>query len=218
MPNHIILVAGTKGGCGKTTTASNLLVAARLAGVEVVGLDLDPQASLGTWAADRAKLGREPDVQVTAGLLREWRKAVATMPGRLTILDLAPGLDGQRDADALYELARVARLVLIPALPEGPSVRKLADVGLELRRAGADVVFVLNKVIAGRTIVDDARAYLGDRSELAPIEIPMRDSIHRAMDSGLAVVEDEDFGGCTQYRELWQFVDARLGLTPAEVA
>ena len=109
MPTHIIVVAGNKGGCGKTTTASNLLVAARLAGVEAVGLDLDPQASLGTWAADRAKLGQEPNVQVTAGLLREWRKAVTATPACLAVLDLAPGLDGQRDADALYELAQAAR-------------------------------------------------------------------------------------------------------------
>ena len=34
----------------------------------------------------------------------------------------------------------------------------------------------------------------------------------------LAVVEDQDFGGCAQYRDLWRFVDARLGLTPAEAA
>ena len=46
----------------------------------------------------------------------------------------------------------------------------------------------------------------------------MRDLIHRAMDLGLAVVEDEDFGGCAQYRDLWQLVGARLRLLPTEAA
>jgi cellulose biosynthesis protein BcsQ len=111
-----------------------------------------------------------------------------------------------------------ARLVLVPTLPEGPSVRKLAEVGIALRRTGADVVFVLSKVIANRSILEDARAYLRARGELASIEIPMRDTIHRATDRGLAVVEEPTFGGCREYRELWRFVSERLGLAPAKAA
>ena len=74
----------------------------------------------------------------------------------------------RREATGLQELAVTARLVLLPALAEGPTVRKLAEVGATLRKAGADVVFVLNKVIPGRTITQDARAYLGAAGELAP--------------------------------------------------
>src|SRR3954464_6640774 len=109
MPAHLIVVAGTKGGCGKTTTASNLLVSARLAGLDAVGVDLDWQGSLRTWAGDRAHAGRDPNVKVTAGRLMDWHDAVA-MSAHLVVLDLAPGLEGQRDADALHELARAARL------------------------------------------------------------------------------------------------------------
>src|SRR5919205_2766868 len=215
MPAHMIVVAGTKGGCGKTTTASNLLVSARLKGLDAVGDDLDWQSSLRTWAEDRVRTGRNPDVRVTTGRLMGWRDAVAT-PARLIVLDLAPGLEGQRDADALHELARAARLVLVPTLPEGPSVRKLGDIGSALRRTGGDVVFVLNKVIAGRSILADARAYLRSRGALAPVEVPMRDTIHRATDRGLTVVEEPTFGGYREYRELWRLVNERLKLAPAE--
>jgi chromosome partitioning protein len=211
------VVAGTKGGCGKTTTASNLLVSACLAGLDAVGIDLDWQGSLKTWAEDRTRAGREPNIRVTAGRLTDWRDAVATS-AHLVVLDLAPGLEGQRDADALHELARAARLVLVPTLPEGPSVRKLGDIGSALRRTGGDVVFILNKVIAGRSILADARAYLKTRGELAPVEIPMRDTIHRAMDRGLTVVEEPSFGGCREYRELWRFVSERVGLAAVEAA
>ena len=38
----ILLVWGPKGGIGKTTLAIELVVAARLAGFDAAGLDLDP--------------------------------------------------------------------------------------------------------------------------------------------------------------------------------
>ena len=121
MPTHMIVIAGPKGGTGKSTTASNLLVAARMAGVDAVGVDLDPQGSLMTWSQDRAGLAVQPAVTVVPGQLPDWRDAVATAPSRVAVLDLPPGLGTQADAEALHELARAARLVVVPALPEGPS-------------------------------------------------------------------------------------------------
>jgi hypothetical protein len=70
----------------------------------------------------------------------------------------------------------------------------------------------MNKTIAGRAILADARTYLRRRAELLSIEIPMRDAIHRSMDEGVAVVEHPAFGGCREYRELWRLVAARVGL------
>jgi chromosome partitioning protein len=219
MPARLVVVAGTKGGCGKTATASNLLLAARLAGLAAAGIDCDPQESWLTWAADRAQAGRQPAVTVIPGRLTGWREAVAAAPSaELIVLDLAPGLERGAETLELRELALAARLTLIPSIPEGPSVRKLADVGAALRQAGADVWFVLNKTIAGRAILADARSYLRRRGDLAVVEIPMRDAIHRAMDSGLAVVEEDDFGGCREFRELWRLVAAHIGLTTREAA
>jgi chromosome partitioning protein len=218
MPAYTIVVAGPKGGCGKTTTAANLIVSARLAGIEAAGLDLDPQGSLMMWSRDRVRLGHEPQVRVAAGRLRSWRDSIAAVTARLVVVDLAPGLDEEREAVPLRGLARAAGLVLIPALPEGPTVRMLGDVGAALGRAGARVAFVMNKTIAARAILGDARAYLERRGELLPVEIPQRDAVHRAMDQGLAVVEDPALGGYKQYRELWRLVADRLGIGVTEVA
>jgi chromosome partitioning protein len=40
---------GSKGGCGKTTSALGLAVAATRAGQDVALIDLDPQASAANW-------------------------------------------------------------------------------------------------------------------------------------------------------------------------
>src|SRR3954447_23693652 len=75
-PLHFVVVAGTKGGCGKTTTATNLLVAALRSGVDAAGIALAPRGSLRTWAADRPRQGREPAVEVVGGRLTDWREAL----------------------------------------------------------------------------------------------------------------------------------------------
>src|SRR3954462_8234596 len=110
-PLHLVVVAGTKGGCGKTTTATNLLVAALRSGVDAAGIDLDPQGSLRTWAADRTRQGREPPGEGVegpgggrdpgggggGGPLTDWREAL-TAGAPLAVIDLAPGLDKEREA------------------------------------------------------------------------------------------------------------------------
>ena len=57
---RILAVLGPKGGIGKTTIAANLLVAARMKGLDAAGLDLDGQGTFARWAVKRAADGRHP--------------------------------------------------------------------------------------------------------------------------------------------------------------
>ena len=50
-----ILVANSKGGCGKTTVATNLATAYANAGLRVGLYDCDPQASARHWAETRSE-------------------------------------------------------------------------------------------------------------------------------------------------------------------
>ncbi|NEL80773.1 MAG: ParA family protein, partial [Xanthomonas perforans] len=51
-----VLVAGSKGGVGKTTIATNLAAHAALQGQRTVLADADPQGSSTRWAQRRASL------------------------------------------------------------------------------------------------------------------------------------------------------------------
>ena len=55
MANLHILVANSKGGCGKTTVATNLATAYANAGLQVGLYDCDPQASARHWAETRSE-------------------------------------------------------------------------------------------------------------------------------------------------------------------
>jgi chromosome partitioning protein len=52
---HAIGIVNFKGGCGKTTTAINLAVAACQAGYRVAIVDADPQRSVASWASVRVQ-------------------------------------------------------------------------------------------------------------------------------------------------------------------
>src|SRR3954469_7657870 len=155
MSARLLTILGPKGGVGKSTIASNLLVAARLQGIEVAGLDLDSQRSLAGWAETRATTGREPSCSVVEGRVTSWRDDLPD--AELVVVDTPPGLESEEHIAALRELALASDLVLVPALPEGPSLTRLVTIPAELGAIGAAIVFVLNRVLKGRVRLGQAR-------------------------------------------------------------
>src|SRR3712207_870957 len=64
---RVLTILGRKGGVGKSTIASNMLVAAALDGIDGAGLDLDHQGSLARWAGKRYAAGIVPTARVVVG-------------------------------------------------------------------------------------------------------------------------------------------------------
>ena len=119
MGTKVLAILSEKGGAGKTTVTVHLAVAAKLAGLDVAILDLDPQSSAADWSDRR---GSDPE-------------AVAIPPARLgkLLTDLRANgtnlviIDTGRDSNnAGYTAAQAADLVLIPCRGGGFDFRALS--------------------------------------------------------------------------------------------
>jgi glycine/D-amino acid oxidase-like deaminating enzyme len=84
-----IAIVGQKGGTGKTTLALSLAVAATEAGLRVVVIDLDPQATAANWA-DRRGQTTPAVLPAPPGRLRPVIEAAAAQGAALLIID-TPG-------------------------------------------------------------------------------------------------------------------------------
>lgn len=102
-----ILIANPKGGCGKTTVATN--VAGFLAGRRgrVVLADEDPQQSSAQWLARRPALFP----RVTAG--PGDRRALRELDPHFVVVDSPAGLHGEQ----LRDEVRRADVMLVPIMP-----------------------------------------------------------------------------------------------------
>ncbi|MFH0344252.1 MAG: AAA family ATPase [Chromatiales bacterium] len=110
-----ILVMNPKGGCGKSTIATNLAGYYAERKKNVVLVDYDPQASTLDWLAAR------PDDRPKIHGIAAWKDAVRVpRDAEVTIVDSPAGL---RDPQVLSEFLRRAQSVIIPLLPSPMDIR-----------------------------------------------------------------------------------------------
>ena len=105
-----ILVASSKGGCGKTTIATNLAAHFAQDGKNTVLVDADRQGSSQRWAEKRA--GLPAAVLPISGLKRDWQHKIPADAERV-IVDGPAGIR----AGELAELLDGIDALLIPVLP-----------------------------------------------------------------------------------------------------
>jgi chromosome partitioning protein len=196
-----------KGGSGKSTIASSLAVAAKDAGERVCVIDMDPQASLLSWAKTRecddigviaASAGKLP------GLLAALEKKGIT----LAILD-TPGADGAAATTAMRE----ADLNIIPSRPSIFDLWASVQTRDALRAAGADFVFLLNQCPPAQQSarVDNAVAALEEMGGLLSPLVLARVDYQEAARHGLGVTEINPNGAAAnEMRALWASLKRRL--------
>jgi len=103
-----ILIANSKGGCGKSTLSTNLAAALAAAGHEVMLADADRQKSSTAWARRRPKTAK---AIVTA----DWTKGPGEVPKKITRL-IIDGPAGLRK-EGFEALVAEADLIVMPVLP-----------------------------------------------------------------------------------------------------
>lgn len=131
-----ILIVSSKGGCGKSTIATNLAVALAAGGRRLWLVDADAQGSALEWA--RARAEQSPAIPVLAspdlghGSARNWSLSIPPAT-EILVIDTPAGLRSHQ----LAEYLRRVDTVLVPILPSAIDQRASAAFLQELRQAAA---------------------------------------------------------------------------------
>lgn len=179
-----IAILNAKGGCGKTTLATNLAAALAWEGYGVALGDLDPQQSSADWGAVRPE-----DYPEIISLNAADGPVRAPAGVDYLVLDSAAGLHGPE----LGQLLRRADTVLIPVLPSPIDMHAahrflghlftLKPIAEREVRVG----LVANRVKPYTVIYRELRGFLDEYT--APVIGSLRDTMNyvRAFQSGLSV-------------------------------
>lgn len=153
-----ILVTNAKGGCGKSTLATNLAAYYASEGYETVLADYDPQASALAWLDERSE-EYEPITGISGfeeGLRRVPRNA------DVVIIDAPARSHGKE----LTDLVRHAETVIVPVLPSPIDIKAASKFIDELMHRGkiekrqARVGIVANRVKENTLIFEELDEYL----------------------------------------------------------
>lgn len=182
-----IMVMNAKGGCGKSTLATNLASLYASEGFETSLVDYDPQRSSLDWLAARPE--EYPKIHGVAG----FDDGLRSLPrsSEFVIID-APARTHTKE---LNELVRRAETILVPVLPSPIDIRasevfidELLNVGKVSRRQ-AKIAVVANRVREYTLIFDELDEYL--QRLKVPYLGALRDAQNyiRAYQRGLGIFE-----------------------------
>ncbi|MFO7602762.1 MAG: ParA family protein [Gammaproteobacteria bacterium] len=211
-----IIVLNSKGGCGKTTIATNLASLYSREGFATALMDYDPQGSSLRWLKLRPREARAiyavPAVQQkNATTTLSWQMRVPPETQRI-IIDAPAGVDDFQ----LQNFVRQANTILIPVLPSPIDIHAatrfietLLLVG-KVRQHGVRVGVVANRVKQNTKIYQSLQRFL-DTLKL-PLITTLRDTQHyvRAAERGIGVNEMWDKRADIdreQWQPLWQWLE-----------
>jgi chromosome partitioning protein len=205
----IVAVLGQKGGCGKTTTAQNLAVAATEAGQTVALIDLDSQPTSAKWG-DRRSADSPAVVSAQVARLKSVLDAAAKQGSTLAILDTPP-----RTSEATLEAAKAADLVLVPVRPIINDMETLPALRELVTLAGNPATYVLiNAAPSQGTLYVEAQRAAEDMGfDVCSVVLRQRAAYGYAPGGGQGVTEYEPEGkAAKEVRSLYKFVSKLLKL------
>jgi chromosome partitioning protein len=189
-----IVILNPKGGCGKTSLATNLASYFALRGPLPALLDFDPQGASMRWLEKRP--GNRPPIHGIAAFkqsmnaTRSWQMRVPRETRRI-IIDTPAALEGPQIHDLVYDASNV----LIPVLPSAIDIRYAAKFIAELLLfaqldlGGTQVGIVANRTRANTRSLQQLMRFLS--SLKIPVISVLRDSQNyvAAADDGIGVYE-----------------------------
>jgi chromosome partitioning protein len=188
----VVVVAGRKGGIGKSTIAGNLTAEFFAMGHTVAALDADPQHSLAAWAKQGEGMLSKCVEKVTGGA-EDLRVRIRVARGEvdMVVVDTPPGM-----MEVAYQAMLLADLVLLPC---GPSpldlfpLKEALNLALkaraERRSKKPRIRFVPSKVLRSTTLSRELASSLEEMGKKVLPAVGQRVAIAEAVVSGLTVRE-----------------------------
>jgi chromosome partitioning protein len=200
-----IAFVSQKGGCGKSTLAACLAVAAKEAGERVFVLDMDPKKSVVRWGSRR----NDPNLPVEAVPAARLPAALTALSKRnmsLVIVD-TPVLESPTSLAAI----NAADLCIVPARPATFDIWASEVTGRKLKLMGKEFIFLLNQCPPTRQIAQQSIAALEAVGSLLHPHIAARADFLEAARTGKGVTEVDPKGAAAQeMRDLWMDLSRRL--------
>ncbi|MDX1481829.1 MAG: ParA family protein [Woeseiaceae bacterium] len=182
-----IMVMNAKGGCGKSTLATNIASYFATEGQSVALADFDPQRSSLDW------LDRRPEDYAEITGLEGYSEGLKRLPRTADILVIdAPA---RSHGPELTNLVKYAETIVVPVLPSTIDmqasdrfIKELQDVG-KIERKQAKIGLVANRVRENTLIFEELDDYL-DRIRV-PYVASLREAQNyvRAYTRGLGIFE-----------------------------
>ncbi len=192
----IILLGGEKGGCGKSTVATNLAVVMAQRGADVMLLDTDPQGTSSNWVERRN--GREQADLPVVNCAQKTGEVYATLRDLASRYEVVIADAGGRDSKELRSAMVAADVLLMPlqaSIADLETMNRMAQL-IELAKAMNPALRVMGFVSRGPTNITgrealEAREFLGDCQGIEVLGTVVRDrKIYRdALLEGLGVTE-----------------------------
>lgn len=218
-----ILVANAKGGCGKTTIATNLASYYAERGTSCALIDCDPQASSSQWLKARSD-ERNPIIGIEAfktslGGTRNWAQRLPRTVSRI-IVDTPAALQGGELDDQIA----LADLIIVPVLPSSIDIRAAARfignilLSPQYRISKKPILVIANRVRHRTLAINKLNAFLN--SLKLPQAGAIRDTqlyIHGA-ESGIGIAEmpmSKTGKDLNHWQQLHQTIEATLETAPA---
>ncbi len=202
-----VMVLNAKGGCGKSTLATNIAVFFARDGLEVCIADYDPQRSSLDWLAQRPA-----DLPAVSGVAA-YEDGLRTVPRttEILVIDAPARVHGTE----LNELVRRAETIVVPVLPSsidmkacGHFMEELLEIG-KVSRKQARLAVIANRVREYTLIYEELDQFL------SKLKVPylgcLREAQNyvRAYARGMGVLELPEYLARPDWQQ-WQPIESWL--------
>lgn len=207
-----ILVINSKGGCGKTTVATNLASYFAHYGEKTALMDYDPQGSSLQWLKLRPHhlnpIHGANAARRTGNVIRSWQMVIPHGTEKL-VIDAPAGIDGI----LMQDLVQRADSIVIPVAPSPVDIHATSDFIKDLfligkiRTQKTELAVIANRVRSQAPLYEPLKKFLTALNIPFITNLTDTDNFVEAMGLGMGIVEMEFEKTLAERMELQPLID-----------